>query len=284
MKLANNTIAMETLSHEALAQIIMNNTTELDGKRIASIPVTLLRIDERYQRPVDTAHVNMLANNFDPVSASCLIVSYRDGWFYIIDGQHRFTAAQMNGIKNLTCIVFTGLTSKQEAKKFKDLNINHRNPNPYQLYATNIWCEDATDKEVAIDLHIKRICDKHNVEVRKFSRGSSGKVLRCLSRARWIIDSNAYNGVECFEWIMDVINASNWADVSDAYTKEIIMMLKNFWVDNRGDAKLEQKLIEILNETTPKLMIAKAKHVYSDYTTSVGLGLCLKDAIMGTDK
>lgn len=284
MKLANNTIAMETLSHEVLADTIIRNTNEIDGVRLASIPTYLCRIDENYQRPIDNAHVNELANPFNRIYANCLTVSYRDGYFYIIDGQHRFAAAKMNGIKALTCIVLTGLTSKQEAKIFKDLNMKHNSPNPYQLFTTNVWNGDPSDKEVAVDMHIKRICDKHNIEVRKFSRCSTGKVLRCLSRARWIVESTSYNGIECFEWIMDLINSTNWADVSDAYTKEIITMLKNFWIDNRGDAKLEQKLIEVINNTTPKLMIAEAKHVYSDYSTAVGLGLCLKDAIMGTNK
>ena len=276
-----NTVAM---SHEILAESIITNTTELDGIRLGSIPVELLKTDENYQRPVDDAHVNQLSHPFKRINANVLTTSYRDGYFWIIDGQHRYNAAIANGIKRLTCIILTGLTSKDEAKLFKELNINHKKPDPYKLFKANVWNGDESDTDIAIDMEIKRICDKHNIEVKKFSRGSSGKALRCLSRARNIVGSTSYDGVACFEWIIDLLNVTDWADISNTYIREVILMLKNFWIDNKDNKELEKKLINVINSTTPTLMMHKAKHDYPNHGNEVAMGLCLRDLLEGRNK
>ena len=283
VNLVNGTSAMNTVSHEVLAQTIVQNTTEMNGVRFASVPVGLLRIDESYQRPLDKNHVNTLAINFKKAYAGCLTVSYRDGWFYIIDGQHRYSAALIKEIEALSCIIVTGLTSKDEAKMFKDLNINHKKPDPYKLFKANVWNGDTSDPEVAADLQIKRICDKYNIEIKKVSRGSTGKALRCLTRARNIVGSTSYDGIACFEWIIDILNMTNWSDDHNAYRKEIISMLRNCFVDNRDVENIDKKLINALNSTTPTMFINKAKHDYNNYGTETATGLLLRDMILGTN-
>lgn len=284
MRLANNVLAMETMNTTILAETIMNNTTEIDGVRLASVPVTLFAICDEYQRPVDAKHVDTLAKDFNKTYANCIVASYREGKFYIIDGQHRYHAALIKGIKSLACIIVTGLTVKDEAKMFKELNINHKKPDPYKLFKANICNGDMSDPEVAIDMHIKKTCDKHHIEVKKFGRGSTGKTLRCLSRARMIVGSATYDGAKCFEWIIDFLNTTDWADVSASYTREIILMMKNFWVDNNGDDKLEKRLFDVINGTTPDAMITGAKHCYPNHGIEPAIGLYLRDLIYGKTK
>lgn len=270
----NNTVAT---NDSILAETILRNTTELDGLRLGSIPVQLLKIDHRYQRPVNSAHVNKISKEFNKKYLNCIIVSYRDGYFYILDGQHRYSAALIKGIKTLTCIILVDLSSQDEARIFKDLNTNHKALDPYKIFKANVWNGDASDPEVAIDLEIKRICDKHNIEIKKYRKGSKGKTLRCLSRVRWVVGSTSYDGVACFEWIIDLLNVTNWADVSNTYIREVILMLKDFWVDNRGNKELEKKLIEVINSTTPSEMINKARHDYPKYGIEPAMTLCLRD-------
>ena len=275
----NNTMENTTLSEQLFIESIMKNSTEIDGMRFASVPVALLRVCENYQRPVNKTHVNELANPFDRIYANCIITSYRDGYFWILDGQHRYNAAKLTGTESMTCIIITGLTSKEEAKIFKDLNVKQKRPDPYKIFKANVWNGDMSDPEVATDMHIKRICDKYNIEVKKFGNGTIGKSLRCLSRARAIISSTAYDGITCFEWIIDLLNATDWADVSNTYIREVILMLRDFWIDNKGDAELEKKLIKALNTTTPTLMITRAKHNYPNHGVEVAMGLCLRDML-----
>jgi hypothetical protein len=100
-KTMENTMVNVTIndSKAARAQGIVDTTPELGGRRIAVIALDLCDVDYSYQR-VRTSHVNYLHDNFDINECDPLLVSYRDGKFYIIDGQHRYYAALSKGIKN----------------------------------------------------------------------------------------------------------------------------------------------------------------------------------------
>lgn len=54
-----------------------------------------------------------------------LLISYRDGKYYIIDGQHRQVLLQMQGVEETLCQIITGLTHGQFRKTgevLKDLS------------------------------------------------------------------------------------------------------------------------------------------------------------------
>lgn len=296
---AFKTTTPEEADYTMMAEAIMGNATELDGIRFVSIPLVLFEIDYNYQRPVDNVHVEEL-RPFKRHYAGALIASYRNGRFYIIDGQNRYHAAVLDGkVKTLNCLVYTGLTAKEEAKIFKDLNTKQKKPNPYSIFKSNIFSEDVSDPDVVVDMKIFEICNAHDIEVKKFSRGSTGKALRCLSRARQIVQSQSYDGIACFKWIIDFINTTKWANVSTSYTREIILMLKDFWINNHGNHEIEERLREVINgkpevpmyeytknpETgiTPEAMINGAVHFYRDYGQAE-MYLYLQDLINGTIK
>lgn len=74
-----------------------------------------------YQRPVEQAHVNQLIRKWDPKYLTPIEVSYRDGKYNIVNGQHRLAAMRkMNGGENLVvrCLVYTGMTYQQEAAMY----------------------------------------------------------------------------------------------------------------------------------------------------------------------
>lgn len=74
-----------------------------------------------YQRGLDTGRVMRIVKNFDEKLANDPKVSYRDGHYYVFDGQHTIEARKiLNGGKNLPvkCHVFYGLTEKDEARLF----------------------------------------------------------------------------------------------------------------------------------------------------------------------
>ena len=71
-----------------------------------------------YQRPVDEKEVNRLIREWDDRLLDPLVVSFRDGKFNVVDGQHRVAAMRkMNGGKEVMvpCIIYSGLTYEQEA-------------------------------------------------------------------------------------------------------------------------------------------------------------------------
>ncbi len=74
-----------------------------------------------YQRPVKDRVVDKLVREWDPRLLTPLVVSYRDGRYNLVDGQHRVCGARKkNGGKDvmMVCQVYTGLTYQQEAELY----------------------------------------------------------------------------------------------------------------------------------------------------------------------
>ena len=74
-----------------------------------------------YQRLLRTEKVSQIAENFSEYIANEPKVSFRDGRYYVFDGQNTVEARRTcNGGKNLTirCKVFYGLTKEDEATLF----------------------------------------------------------------------------------------------------------------------------------------------------------------------
>ena len=78
-----------------------------------------------YQRPVKNRWVDELVRKWDPRLSTPLVVSCRDGRYYIVDGQHRACAMRKkNDGKDVTalCQVYRGLTYEQEAELYYKLD------------------------------------------------------------------------------------------------------------------------------------------------------------------
>ena len=84
-----------------------------------------LQSNQGYQRAVDPNHVKRIVDHFDPMYLDEILVSSRDGYYYVIDGQNRIAAFKhMNGGKDclVNCKIFRGLTYEQEADMFCHLD------------------------------------------------------------------------------------------------------------------------------------------------------------------
>ena len=71
-----------------------------------------------YQRPIKPQRVNWLLRHWDERLLEPPVVSFRDGHYNLIDGQHRLTVLQAKNNGNdviVTCRIYTGLTYAQEA-------------------------------------------------------------------------------------------------------------------------------------------------------------------------
>lgn len=271
-------LVQEETTNEVLTRTVMNNTYFICGKRIASVPVSLLCTDFEYQRGTDSKTIHALIREWDITKCSFLLISYRDGKFYVVDGQHRREAAKYLKVKELPCIILTGLTQSEEALIFARQNRNVKKLNVYNTFDANLCCGDTSIPEVAIDVKIKEICDKHHVNVGKVNRwNNKEKYLRSLSRARWIIQKE---GEECFEWIINLIDNTNWSTCPIAYTKEMITMLKTFYVENKSNlSNMEIYALYVLNKYTPKQIDGKASKDHSEYGITTRLNICFRELI-----
>lgn len=80
---------------------------------------------ELYQRGIQRKRVELIAKDFNEYTANEPKVSFRNGRYYVTDGQHTIEARILrNGGKHLPilCKIYTGLTMQQEALFFAEQN------------------------------------------------------------------------------------------------------------------------------------------------------------------
>jgi hypothetical protein len=103
------------------------NTTHHRAYRIQEVPIGKMTTSRRVQRDLKQHRVDYLLANFDLDDFGQPVVSWRDGHYYIIDGQHRVEALKQwlgKGwdIQKIECRVYQGLTEAEEADMFDRLN------------------------------------------------------------------------------------------------------------------------------------------------------------------
>lgn len=87
------------------------------------LPISLMHVDHRYQRPADTRWVSTIARNFDPDLLGIFTVNWRmDGSFWLINGQHRLRALRSREMLDavVSCDLYDGLSLAEEAKLFTE--------------------------------------------------------------------------------------------------------------------------------------------------------------------
>ena len=121
------------------------------------LPTDDLYSGQPYQRPVLDRDVDKLVREWDPRLLTPLVVSFRDGHYYLVDGQHRVCAMRKkNGGKDVTalCRVYHGLTYEQEAELYYKLD---RAKGHLRLaHATKALVESGADAEI---IEIKRLLE-----------------------------------------------------------------------------------------------------------------------------
>jgi len=239
--------------------IVMNAFT-IGGKKFSNVPLSEMKLDMAYQR-IETNNVIKLTRKWDISKCEMLHVSYRDGYFYIVNGQHRYKAGSANGVTHLPCEISTGLTQKEEVGIFAEQNDNIRRLNTYDIFKANLVREEVTDTI------IKSICDKYNVTVKKTGTSASGN-LKCLTKARNIINTN---GIDCLTWIFDVIQESGWHHQPYAYGSLVVAVLHLAYVNAKNLNKAKIAIVDILSNINFDMLKAEAILEYPNLSIECAL-------------
>jgi hypothetical protein len=114
-----------------------------------------LAIDESYQRDTDGPHSRKLifsiSKRWNWNYCQPLVVSRRaDGSLYVIDGQHRLSAAVRRGdIMHLPCVVLHGQEGADEAQAFVALNTQRQRLSQSDIFNALLASGDEAAKHVA---------------------------------------------------------------------------------------------------------------------------------------
>lgn len=115
------------------------------------IDMNMLHADLPYQKKPNKKLVQKIKKDFSPLALDPLVVSYRDGRYNVVDGQHRLCAIielfrELGGTFMIECRVIDGLTKEDECRLFKMLSERRTVPPSEQLEADyeagEIWAVD----------------------------------------------------------------------------------------------------------------------------------------------
>lgn len=102
-------------------QDVPQETRENKGMVVMMLDPKILKKDE-YQRGLAPSLSCKIFREFNPHHLGVIEVSYRNGVFWIVDGQHRVDACLKRDMKEIKANVHFGLTRKEEALMFGGLN------------------------------------------------------------------------------------------------------------------------------------------------------------------
>lgn len=104
---------------------VMLKTTDDDRVEYRTLTVGQLNIDHLYQRNLVMPWAKWIADHFNPNLVETLQVSYRDGRYWVFNGQHTLTALKLKFHDDsypVMCKIYRGLTIEEEARLFYEFN------------------------------------------------------------------------------------------------------------------------------------------------------------------
>lgn len=167
--------------------------------------------NQPYQRDVDQKRVSYIVTNYDPHKFGIIKVSYRDGKYYVYDGQHRIAAFKvLNGDQDgvVKCEVHYGLTYEDEARYFaeqylgsKNVNIVYRWRALYEAKEEPVYSIVNSVRALGIDVKFTKAKSGNRIIAFKqlndmWLKLGEEKTLKILSLSKriWGEDDNAFDG------------------------------------------------------------------------------------------
>lgn len=228
-----------------------------------------------YQREVNEREVDRLIREWDNRLLEPLIVSYRDGQFYVIDGQHRISAMRkINGGRDVMvrCKVYTGLTYVDEAALCWKLDKAKKRLSLSQ--STNALAESGLDAEIC---GIKRLmnCAGFTWALgRKYSKSYEVATTRAVINAYRLLGDDSF--LRLFRLLGDT-----WAGVPASLTAPVIsgmaLMLSTY------GAELDDKtFVRRLSSMEPEEITRRGRLDYSTNNTALRYARILLERYNGT--
>lgn len=213
---------------------------------------------EGYQRRLQYGKIKEIVSNYNPNKMKPLDVSYRDGKYYVYDGQHRLEALrQLNGDRDLSvlCFVHYGMTAEDEAYLFATQDDNVIRVTLEDKYNALFYSGD----QDMIDL--KRICESCGLECNFKRNGSESKKLNCYKEVYSIYKKY---GETQLRRVLNTIVAA-WNGEADSLIAGIIGGMNMFILKYDGEYD-EKKLVQRLKKVHPATIKRDGKLLASTFS------------------
>lgn len=209
-----------------------------------NVKIDLLKVDKDYQKEPYDRRIDQIVKTFNSSVVGELTVSKRhDGFYYIIDGQHRCAALKRKGYKTARCIVHEGLSVTEEAEIYSGLGNR---------------AQQAQNEKFKVDLllgvkYAVEIYDVVKMNGLDICFDRSGRGIKCCATLKAI---HKTYGVPVIDEVLQIINGA-FPGNGEAFIKHIIKGFSLF-VAAHGETVNKKRLIEKLNKIGFEAFNAKA--------------------------
>lgn len=164
----------------------------------ARVPLSRLYIPVRYQRALEGSQslgsIEHIQRNFNWAEFGALLVcktQAKDEKYGVIDGQHRFRAAELrDDIQEVPCIIIAPRSIEEQARIFLNVNSRRVPLNAFQLHRAALVAQDP------VALEIERVCRESDVTIPHYPTlqfKSPPETFQGANRLRQIVMRDDYN-------------------------------------------------------------------------------------------
>lgn len=147
----------------------MKTISTYESNRVITISAARC-LSAPYQRETDNARINTIVKHFDKNKVRPIILSYRNGRYYVIDGQHTLSVLRMLYGEDVmvTAVVVEGLTYKQEAEYYTKQYENSKKLTVRDTFKSRLEYDNKAQA-------IKNVCENAGFTVSISSNKAQGK-------------------------------------------------------------------------------------------------------------
>lgn len=214
------------------------------------INTKLLFVDQLYQREVDKARVAQMNKQYRAELVNAIKVSYRDGKFWIFDGQH---TAELLKLRNrgrdlpVECKVFYGLTWLDECELFLLQNGVSRAVSMNDRFKARFNRGDA-DVVAMVNL-----AEKLGIRV-DFSKSKGDNRICALTTLNRVYNSL---GDDDYTEMLSIIKDA-WGGDAVSFSAEILKGMFIFYSTYKGQYN-KKRLLQQLGKVSPAVIIREGK-------------------------
>ena len=215
-----------------------------------------LKSKQNYQRNINTAFVQKIVSEFDPNKVDPVHVSYRDGKYYIIDGQHTVAALEIaNGNKpvDVICIVHKGMTYTDEASYYVEQYEKKHRHTYNEMTMARYEAGEKLPCEIA--LKVKNVGGRLPYD----KSAKTGMKIGAVKKVTTLYQKDSDHTILAIKCLVDAYKGRENTIPADiiAGTMEFLRLY-----DNRV---LTSRLVEALSKYTPQLLTNTAKNLKMTY-------------------
>lgn len=224
------------------------------------VPIGNIRVDPRYQRTLQRKKIVQMAHNWNPDKFGAIVLSLRDdGFFYMIDGQHRWEALNLieNKPADVWAQVFKGLTLQEEAQLFHDLDSERDNLTPGASFKALVVAEDPVAQG------IQRAAAKAGMTA-DYDKGPTPGNVRAFETLKAIYRRQGEAGLAR---ILTICHSS-WPDNAQAASAPLMRGLEVF-LSSYGDQVDDKRLVLAFSRVDPNYIINVGRQLNGTLTSAI---------------